>query len=66
MKSFSRGLVRGQIDQVERTVHVSWVRPRVLDRQQLGTLVGKIDEWAASISQMESLIQANASDILTA
>ncbi len=52
--------------QVSQTIHISWVKPRVLDRKQLGTLVSKIDEWTTSIAQMENLIQANASDILTA
>ncbi len=66
MKALSRGLIKGEIDQVSQTVHVSWVKPRVLDRKQLGTLVGKIDGWTASISHMEGLIQKNASDILTA
>ena len=36
MKALSLGLVKGSIDQVQENVHMTWVQPRVLDRQQVG------------------------------
>ncbi len=51
--------------QVEETVNVSWVQPRVLDKSQLNSLMSKLDNWCDSISTMEKLIEANAGDILT-
>jgi len=65
MRALSRGLIKGQIDQVEESVHVSWVQPRVLDHSQLGSLANKLDKWCDSISMMERLIESNAGDILT-
>jgi 26S proteasome regulatory subunit N9 len=38
MKCLSKGLVKGQIDQVSETVELTWVQPRVLDREQLRTI----------------------------
>ena len=35
MRSFSLGLCKGSIDQVDGTVRVTWVQPRVLDKAQL-------------------------------
>mgnify|MGYP001352593077 CR=1 FL=1 len=35
MKGLSQGLVRGKIDEVEQVVMLTWVQPRVLDKQQL-------------------------------
>lgn len=35
MKALSLGLVKGSIDQVQQKVHMTWVQPRVLDRQQV-------------------------------
>jgi len=35
MKAISKGLLKGAIDEVSRTVHMTWVQPRVLDRQQV-------------------------------
>jgi len=65
MRALSRGLIKGQIDQVEESVHVSWVQPRVLDRSQLGSLANKLDKWCDSIAVMEKIIESNAGDILT-
>lgn len=35
MKALSLGLVKGSIDEVEGKVHMTWVQPRVLDRDQV-------------------------------
>lgn len=35
MKALAQGLVKGAIDQVDGTVHMTWVQPRVLDKQQV-------------------------------
>lgn len=52
MRALSRGLVRGSIDQVEQRVQIQWVRPRVLDREQvivtLCDLIEKITSFSNS------------------
>lgn len=35
MRSLSKGLVQGSIDQVEELVNITWVQPRVLSPQQV-------------------------------
>lgn len=35
MKALSKDLVRGAIDQVNRTVLITWVQPRVLNASQV-------------------------------
>lgn len=65
MKALAKGLVKGSIDQVDRTVNLSWVQPRVLDKDQVKTLMAKIANLSTSIGQMEHMIENNASDILT-
>lgn len=36
MKALSVGLVKGNIDEVDQKVQMTWVQPRVLDLQQVG------------------------------
>lgn len=35
MKALAQGLVKGAIDQVGQTVHMTWLKPRVLNKQQV-------------------------------
>ena len=66
MKALAKGLVKGSLDQVAQTANLTWVQPRVLDKEQLKTLVKKINDFTTSINFMENMIETNASDILTA
>jgi len=65
MKALSQGLVKGRIDEVEQTVSLTWVQPRVLDKEQLVTMTKKIDSWCQSVQSMEVLIENKAGEILT-
>jgi len=65
MKALAKGLVKGSIDQVDQTVNLTWVQPRVLDKDQVKTLMSKISNLNDSIRLMENMIENNASEILT-
>lgn len=65
MKALAKGLVKGSIDQVAQVANLTWVQPRVLDKEQLKILVKKVNEFTTSINFMENMIETNASDILT-
>merc|ERR1711884_951550 len=65
MKALSKALVKGQIDQVGQSVNLTWVQPRVLDKNQLKTIMGKIGTLNDSIKSMENMIENNAGEILT-
>jgi len=65
MKALSQGLVKGRIDEVDQSVSLTWVQPRVLDKQQLVTMTKKIESWCMSVHNMEVLIENKAGEILT-
>lgn len=65
MKALAKDLVRGAIDQVAGVVNLTWVQPRVLNRDQVSQMQQQLDRWTVSISQMEHLMEAKASEILT-
>lgn len=51
MKSFSLGLIKGSMDQVDGIVHVTWVMPRVLDDSMMMTLAERFGEWAHKVEE---------------
>jgi len=51
MRALSLGLIKGSMDQVDGTVNVTWVMPRVLDEVQLKALAGRFGEWAIKVSK---------------
>jgi len=65
MKALALDLVRGEIDQVAGVVNMSWVQPRVLERQQIVNMATTLDHWMTSITAMEKLMESRAADILT-
>eukprot|EP00591_Stephanopyxis_turris_P007731 CAMPEP_0195519264 /NCGR_PEP_ID=MMETSP0794_2-20130614/14545_1 /TAXON_ID=515487 /ORGANISM="Stephanopyxis turris, Strain CCMP 815" /LENGTH=404 /DNA_ID=CAMNT_0040648387 /DNA_START=141 /DNA_END=1352 /DNA_ORIENTATION=- len=51
MRALSLGLIKGSMDQVDETLSVSWVMPRVLDQSQLKGLSERFGEWAVKVSK---------------
>lgn len=49
MRALSLGLMKGSMDQIDGTVTVSWVMPRVLDVEQLKGLAIRFGEWAGQV-----------------
>jgi len=64
MKAIAKGLIKGAIDEVGRKVHMTWVLPRVLNRQQIGGMISRLDTWKTEIKQVEVLMEENGADIL--
>ena len=45
MRAMSLGLIRGSMDEVDQSINITWVRPRVLDKDQLSLICGQIEAW---------------------
>jgi len=65
IKALAQGLVRGAIDQVAGRVHMTWVQPRVLDKNQIGMMVKRLDGWCKDVNNMEHMLETRAHDFLT-
>jgi 26S proteasome regulatory subunit N9 len=55
--SRSLKLIRGELDQVAGTAHISWVQPRVLRREQIAALAGRLEAWCTRLGAVEQRIQ---------
>ena len=51
--------------QVEQKVSMSWVQPRVLDRNQINIMHNRLGQWCKDVRSMEFLLENQAKDILT-
>ncbi|RZR93651.1 hypothetical protein BHM03_00022202 [Ensete ventricosum] len=57
-------LIEGIIDQVEGTVHVSWVQPRVLGIPQIRSLRGRLDTWVGKVRAALLSVEAETPDLV--
>lgn len=51
MRALSLGLIKGSMDQVEQTVDVTWVMPRVLDEEHMRQLALRFGEWSVEVNK---------------
>ncbi|KAI1903951.1 hypothetical protein AGOR_G00000690 [Albula goreensis] len=65
MKALSVGLIKGNIDEVDQRVQMTWVQPRVLDLQQIKGMKERLDLWCEDVKNMAMLVEQQAHDILT-
>ncbi|ORY77679.1 hypothetical protein BCR37DRAFT_118874 [Protomyces lactucae-debilis] len=57
MKALALKLIQGSIDQVDSTVSISWVQPRVLDLRQIGDMKDRLQSWSTHVQKLESSMQ---------
>ena len=58
MRALSVHLIEGSIDQVEQTVNVTWVMPRVLSNDQMQLLANRFDDWAVTVNKTQESMTA--------
>ncbi|KAL7866536.1 hypothetical protein AOLI_G00143500 [Acnodon oligacanthus] len=65
MKALSVGLIKGSIDEVDQTVQMTWVQPRVLDLHQIKGMNERLELWCKDVKNTAVLVEQQAHDILT-
>jgi 26S proteasome regulatory subunit N9 len=63
MRMMSLGLVRGVIDEVAQTVNISWVKPRVLQMQQLQLVQQRLTTWASTVNDTLKFMEGHAKEL---
>lgn len=64
MKALSLKLIKGSIDQVDSNIAITWVQPRVLNKQQIASMHMRLQEWSADVKRLESHMKSNASSFI--
>ncbi|CAG8592499.1 hypothetical protein C2G38_2091700 [Gigaspora rosea] len=57
MKALSLKLIRGSIDQVGEVVVVTWVQPRVLDKDQIDNMRQRLQEWDENVKKTAVFVE---------
>lgn len=65
MKAMSLELVKGSIDEAAETVDINWIMPRYLSKDHLSVLISRMKEWEGKMEQVISLVENQASELLT-
>ena len=63
MRAMSLKLIEGVIDEVEQTVNVTWVLPRVLDMDQINLLGNQVEGWSTKVKDMLRNIEDQTPDL---
>merc|ERR1712060_433964 len=58
MRALSLGLIKGVIDQVEQTVRVSWVQPRVLQTAQIALMTERLKSWCGTVNTTLTMLDS--------
>lgn len=64
MRALSLKLIKGTMDQVDQTVDVTWVMPRVLDNKQMAELATRFGEWAVKVSKTKDYMLEHTGALL--
>jgi len=64
IKALSLGLIKGTIDEVSRTVHVTWVQPRVLDKGQIQSLQVLLATWSEKVKGSMYMVEDQVPELL--
>jgi len=66
MKALSVKLIRGEIDEVNQTITVRWVQPRVLDMGQIKKMEERVALWSEEVNSVLNYVQnETAPELLT-
>ncbi|KAF2862199.1 PCI-domain-containing protein [Piedraia hortae CBS 480.64] len=66
MKALSLGLLKGKIDQVAEVARISWVQPKVLDRDGVRGMQKRLREWDESVEKLGTWVERSGQDVWAA
>ncbi|EFA81053.1 26S proteasome non-ATPase regulatory subunit 13 [Heterostelium album PN500] len=64
MKALSLNLIKGNIDQIDQNIMITWVTPRVLDLNQIATMKGKILDWTSKTQMSLGILETDTVDLV--
>ncbi|KAI8381024.1 uncharacterized protein BYT42DRAFT_564975 [Radiomyces spectabilis] len=63
MKALSLNLIKGSIDQVDELVIVTWVQPRVLDKEQIDGMRRRLEDWNDQVKKISAFVGKQGGEV---
>lgn len=57
MRAIALELIKGSIDQLHKTVTISWVKPKVLEQNRIKVMESKFDQWSHGLQRLTGLLK---------
>lgn len=64
LRAFSVGVLKGEINEVKRTVEITWVLPRVLDKAMLTSMRDRLSAWRVSTKKTVEYVDERSKELL--
>jgi len=64
MRALSLKLIKGYINQVNQTVVISWVQPRVLDLESIAKMRDRLEEWRTKVQATLIFVEQQTGEIV--
>ena len=65
MRALSLKLIRGLLDQVDGTLRVEWVQPRVLQSAQIGLMKERLQTWNQTVDKTLGFLENETPEFST-
>ena len=59
IKAMSLDLLKGSIDEVAQTVSITWIQPRVLNKERIATMKRKFFDWQAGLGNLLRFVEGH-------
>ena len=63
MRALSLGLIRGVLDQVDGTLRIDWVQPRVLQKAQVAQMTEQLGTWCGTVDKTLAFLVAETPEL---
>jgi len=63
MRALSLGLLKGSIDQINQTISINWVQPRIINQEQIENMKQRLVSWDQNVVQLGKHMEANGKEI---
>lgn len=64
MRAMALELIKGEIDEVSKTVRITWLQPRVLDTSRVSLIQNRLGEWKRTVNEVVKHLEDQSKELL--